>query len=68
MSTSELSLLEAAEALARLGHRVARYSGSSIEVAKDLLKTSSRLKAHALGLDEQRQELAQIAAEFGELR
>ena len=30
----------------------------------DLMKISSRLKAHALGLNEQRQELAQIQAEL----
>ncbi len=34
----------------------------------DLMKTSSRLQAHALGLNGQRQELAQVQAELEGLR
>ena len=67
MSMPELSLLEAAERLARLGYRVARYGGSSIDVAQDLMKTSSHLKAHALALDEQREGLALILTALGDL-
>ena len=68
MSIQELPLQEAAERLAHLAYHLARHGGPAIDVAQDLMKTSNQLKAHALGLDEQRQKLARASAIFGELR
>ncbi len=64
----DLSLVEAAEELRRQAYALSHYKPIPIEILKDLVATSDRLRKHAEHLADNRQELASILDQLDKLR